>query len=271
MGGIYLKSENNTIYDNSLINCGILAIEYENNIFNNTVNGKQLVYLYKASNKIFEDVGQVILHKCDNITIKNSFFSNVFIGIEIFESENCYISGNLFAYNTFFCMMIVNSTHNTITGNSFANKVIYNLGGGLFLANSDKNTFSRNTFQNGLGNIWLASSSDNIIKLNNFYFEKRIFNIVASESVNNWEGNFWNRPRLLPYIILIFNPSQIIPSFELDRRPAFRPNYLHEDRLTEDIDVIESKTLNKDVYWNLFSPILNSYPILKKHFGDLVF
>jgi len=262
-GGISIsKSIYNTIYDNSFINCGLICglitFEFENNIYNNTVNGKQLVYLYGVSNRIFEDVGQVILHSCNNITIKNSFISNLIMGIQIYESENCFISDNLFKDVTFFCLFISNSSYNIITRNYFSDDFIPNLGAGLSLANSNYNTISRNIFHNAMGNIYLSNSSDNNIKYNNFHFEKRIVNIFSTESVNNWQGNFWNRPRLLPFFIWNINPPRIIPSFDIDRRPALTPNnfyHINENKMTQNVDILELKILRKNIYWDMF-PIL---------------
>ena len=42
-----------------------------NIFFNNTINGKPLVYLQTQSNQIIDEAAQVILMDCNNITVKN--------------------------------------------------------------------------------------------------------------------------------------------------------------------------------------------------------
>ena len=268
-GGIFLsRSSYNTIYNNSFFNCGITTIEleFENYIYNNIVNGKRLIYLYASSDKIFEDIGQVIIHSCNNITIKNSIFSNLLMGIEIYDSNNCHISENYFMDILFFSIIILDSQHNIITRNYFSDDFNPNIGGGLGLINCTDNTIFRNVINNAMVNIALGKSSDNNFKQNNFYFQKRMINIFSTESVNNWEGNFWNRPRILPFFIWNFNPSRIIPSFDIDRRPALSPyNIYHISnyKTSENVEIYKFKIQSNNNYWDYFDSLI----VIPKNFG----
>jgi parallel beta-helix repeat protein len=261
------ESRYNTIYGNSFINCGIFTLEYDNNIYNNTVNNKELVFLNGASDKIYEDIGQVILHKCNNITIRNSFFGILINGFQIIESKNCIITGNLFNDVTLFCMMMYNSSNNIIKSNIFSNYPAGNLGAGLFFANCNNNEIVRNNFQNYMGNLWLENSSNNTIKYNNFYYQKRIINVLAVDSENNWDGNFWNRPRFLPYFIWNFNPPKLIPNFEFDRHPARSQNNIYykiNHRATGNTDILGTNIKCKKIYRDMFFDLIYSYPNLKR-------
>ncbi len=63
-------SSNNTITNNTFINDGLGVFDsYQNNIEDNTVNGKPLVYLEDVSDKAVKDAGQVVLVRCNNITV----------------------------------------------------------------------------------------------------------------------------------------------------------------------------------------------------------
>jgi parallel beta-helix repeat protein len=67
-----LSSSNNTLINNRIAG-GSYCIEDSSQtaFINNTVNGKLFVYLENASNQVIENVGQVWLVNCNNITVKS--------------------------------------------------------------------------------------------------------------------------------------------------------------------------------------------------------
>ncbi len=91
------SASNAIITDNLFINDGLVvtpAYLYQNIVENNTVNGKPLVYLENASDRVITNAGQVVLVNCESITIKDLDLSYTSIGIQLFKSNNCTITGN---------------------------------------------------------------------------------------------------------------------------------------------------------------------------------
>lgn len=122
-GSIYLfKSYQNNISDNIMINCSMaLDKSYNNNVVNNSINGKPLVYLEEESGKIIDyPTGEILLVKCENITITNQDFNNITVCIELFNSTSCEIVHNNFKDCVNEIVLII-STNNHIYYNTFNN------------------------------------------------------------------------------------------------------------------------------------------------------
>jgi len=251
-GGLIISSPSNynNASDNVFTNDGVI-ITYlnQNTILNNLVNGKPIVYLEDESDKIIEeDAGQIILVNCNNITVHNQDLSNVSNGLMLLDTHNCLITGNTISSNDVYGLFISGSNGNNISKNIvsnnavgmgfcisdnnviFSNIIDSNPWYGINLVSSKNNTISKNTIENnggrkriedGLG-IWLYNSSYNIISQNNFLQNARDAYFTESTS-NNWNGNYWNRPRLLPK--LIFGQVMDFPRirFNFDWRPALKP------------------------------------------------
>jgi len=231
---IYMNSSYNTISNNTFYNCGLMmnilnsiidnGISYHNFVYNNTVNGKQLVYIEDTSDIVIDDAGQVILIGCVNITVENLELFNTIIGMQLLDSIDCYISDNTFSNNYFGGIILIKSYNNTISGNIILNS------DGAIIIDSKYNTISENSFEKNGINIFLVNSSCNNISYNNFrysYFLLRLKGIFSIDSDNKWIGNFWNRPRLLPVLIwgyITINPYIIRSSLDFDWHPAKQPN-----------------------------------------------
>ena len=89
---------------------------------------------------------------------------------------------------------------------------------------SNNNDIVRNLIENNKRGIYVFLSHNCSIHGNNFYdndkdaFQQRLSS--SSWNVNNWNGNFWGRPRLLPKLI----PSYIgFFGFTFDWHPALTP------------------------------------------------
>jgi len=211
------------------------VIVYPNFVYNNTVNGKPLVYFENTSDEIIDDAGQVILIGSNNITVKGLELSNTIIGVQLLDSLNCFILDNVFSSNIFLGgIFLGNSNNNTISGNTILDNEL-----GVWLVSSRYNTISENSFENNGANIFIINSSCNNISCNNFKyrFYFYIFNIFSLDSDNKWNGNFWNRPRLLPVLIWGFKTTPLLRmrrSLDIDWRPALRPYDIDgEDRIPE--------------------------------------
>jgi len=158
--GIYLENTtNNTITNNNLLKTGLYFDDsYNNTIYNNYVNGKPIIYLDEQPDKTVINAGQVILIRCNNITIRNLDISNIPVGIQLVESHNCYIANNHFNHSRYGGVELRFSHNNTIISNNFSEDKIK-------LHSSHNNTITDNIFHNYYG-IQIRTSNNNIIKNN---------------------------------------------------------------------------------------------------------
>ena len=254
--------DNNNISYNTFNNDGIaMYTYYQNTVLDNLVNGKPLIFLVGENDKVLEDAGQIILVSCYNITIQNQEIFNVPIGLTIVDTSNSNILNNKITNSSDYSILLVYSYNNNISLNIiskndycgiglFENSNNNNIHGdkislcnffGIMITSSNDNIISNNEFkrnggskrvENGLG-IFLYSSSTNKVEYNNFILNIRdaFFNDCKS---TRWIGNYWNRPRILPKLILgekftVF-PLPIINilnlRFNIDSRPAKKPNVI---------------------------------------------
>jgi hypothetical protein len=131
---------------------------------------------------------------------------------------------------------------------------------GLINALCTGNKISNNYFENNILSICFLNSTDNQITYNNFYYQMNLNrNIFSMSSDNEWIGNFWNRPRLLPVIIwdVIFRlPLRRfkLSSLDIDWRPAKKPNDLdivYNNLDTQEKRIIGNKIESYSILFNL--------------------
>ena len=249
-------SNNNNISHNTFNNDGIAMYNYyQNTILDNIVNGKPLIFLVGENNKVLDDAGQIILVNCYNITIQNQEIFNVPIGLNIVDTSYSNILNNKLTNNSDYGILLVYSYNNNVSFNAisksyfcgirlFSNSDYNNIQGnrislsnyfGIFVSGSNNNTISTNELkrnggsrrvEDGLG-IFLYTSSSNTVEYNNFIFNNRnaYFNDCDS---TRWTGNYWNRPKLLPKIIV--GETSGLPLFDIrlnfDWHPAKKPNVI---------------------------------------------
>ncbi|KYK23105.1 hypothetical protein AYK24_01440 [Thermoplasmatales archaeon SG8-52-4] len=160
--GVRLVKTDNTISSNSFINDGLRGSSSHNTIYNNTVNGKPLVYLEDVSNKVIDyEAGQIILFNCNNIIIENLDLSNTDTGIQIYKTNYCRIRNNNFSDNGL--GIILDGGRNNITGNTFSGK-----GYGISFSEGNINIITGNNIYCKKGGIYGGGiSNDNIIIGNN--------------------------------------------------------------------------------------------------------
>ena len=187
--GIYLWNNYNVIIEN-------------NDICNNKLSGIYIwaeVYNLNISNNLFsgnKDTG-LIINGFSNfyVTVFENIISDNVIGIMLWEAEHIAIRNNIFKGN-FEGMFFLTSNNNQILSNNF-----------------EENTYGIN----------ITSSRNNKIANNNFLNNNR--SAIFFNGRNKWQGNYWERPRLLPKLIFgrteIFSKS--IPWFNVDWRPAREP------------------------------------------------
>jgi len=247
VGGLALDagSLNNIVSDNIFINDGVFVYgAWKNTFLNNFVNNKPLIYLEDESDKIIdENAGQVILVSCNNITVTNQEIYDIYTGIILIDAHNCHILDNILSSNKEHGIFQTHSSTNNISANTisdnhfgliieysdeniiFRNNINSNKYYGLYLSSSNHTIVYYNTIEkNGGQGIFLLESSNNKIHYNNFLRNEQHAYFHESFS-NNWNHNYWNRPRLLPKIII--GETKDLPPFDIrfnfDWRPALKP------------------------------------------------
>ncbi len=192
VGGIMVESNCNSITSNNVCdNCiGIHLIHSNDNIISGNIvdsNGLDVLQYYLVPGINFE--------QSSNNTLLDNIFSNNAVGISLtYSSNNNIISGN------------------DVKNNEYA---------GINLTDSSNNCLSRNVISNNNEyGIYVGNSPDNKIVQNNIIMNKR--NAYFKDCDNTWDGNYWNRFRLLPYLILGKINSKL--RMEVDWHPAKIPN-----------------------------------------------
>ncbi len=257
--GIYIVySTNNHIHDNVLINNGLRLYESYNNIIeNNTVNGKPLAYLENRSNAIITNAGQVILVRCNNITVRSIELNNVTIGIELYDSTNIYVY-NSTIINNLHGFYIYYSTNVTIRDNIIKNNrwdgifmhsssyinASYNLIAhsyyeSIYMKYSSRNYIFNNTISNNTHDgITLEYSSWNMI------FENTIENngdtgigLVGSNYNNIYINNFINNTVQYDFLYsdsTLYSPNPLIYTYRGTIHKSFLGNYWSDYNGTDD-------------------------------------
>jgi len=203
-------SSSNIISDNSFFNGSLFVYNsYDNNVENNLVNGKPLVYLEDKSDEIIIDAGQVILVNCNKIIVENQILSNADVGIELWKTDNSIIRNNDFSNNKY-GIYFYKSSGNNITGNTITS----NKADGIYLRYSKFNIITNNIISNNQYGIYLGGhtetfdlvkifsdgSNNNIILKNNF-LGNELDAFFQNSFRNQWKQNYWNRPQILPIFI----------------------------------------------------------------------
>jgi parallel beta-helix repeat protein len=169
MFGIELsETTGNNVVNNTFINNGLYIRWYKgdshkNSIFNNTVNGKPLIYLQDESDLIVDDdAGQIILVTCSNITIKNQNISNATTGILLCNTHDSKILNSTTVSNSWCGIELHGSTRNTISSTTISKNYE-----GIYIYHSNYNMITNNLiYLNKNSGIELVGSF-NTISLNN--------------------------------------------------------------------------------------------------------
>lgn len=262
-------SNHNLIADNAFLNCGLILpfIENEpititNTIVNNSINGQPLIYFEDEKDKIIENAGQIILLRCNNITIENfTIYDKFIIWTQISTSNNITIKSSKFydhiiwIHHSKNCMI----KSNNLNQNSML-VLYYNCSGNKIFKNVFKCDFP----------LFIEQSSNNIFYQNDFLKKFRIIgfsDIMSFNSHNLWHNNYYGRPRILPKLIWVIhsnsNPPYGFWSLDIDFRPAIMPNNISKIKISNDkyhytIDEPFQSEILKKVVPNLFRcmPIL---------------
>jgi hypothetical protein len=135
--------------------------------------------------------------------------------MKLYNSNNVSLFYNTILHHNNMALVIENISDSRIFYNNFS----FNYEP-LLIENSNNLSIFRNNINNiTLVALALISSQNCKIEENNFIN----FNRVGFEQGKNnrWYHNYWNRPRLLPY--LIFTDVLKFPLVQFDWRPAKKP------------------------------------------------
>ncbi len=210
------------------------------------------VSIYKRIQLIGEDrestiidgnaTGNAVSITYDNVTVDSFTIKNGENGIYLDEVSNCTISNNLVKENykegiRFYSSCDYNIVDNNVISdnedvglkfssfsdyNKLTNNVIKNnLNGSSFAGFAygeiTGNSFEGNTEYGLVFNLWC---NENEIHNNNFIGNK-INVFFFTSSLNKWNNNYWDRPRILPKPIL--GLMGFIPFLNFDWRPLLTP------------------------------------------------
>jgi len=208
-----------------------------NNIVSNNWSGLVLKYshFHKISGNLIKSNRWLGIHlgTCNNNMISgNTIISNVNEGFNQYDSHNNIISGNIVSKNEYGINIGKYCKNNSLLGNI----VLFNEYGIRFYESYGNNTISNNCIRFNMYGISMQYSYSNKIVNNNLV--RNILNAhfegyyLHENRTNYWDGNFWNRPRILPKIIYgtlwTYGPFQWEFDLEIDRNPAFVLNRIGE-------------------------------------------
>jgi parallel beta-helix repeat protein len=206
LGVAIFGSCNNSLMNNTFVNSGLYVSNdtYSNNIVNNTVNGKPLLHLEGQSNQVIQDdIGQLILLRCHNITVSGQEITNTSYGIQLADTNHCHISQNIIMSNACSGIDLRNSCYNTIVNNTISanaedgiqfqsnnntiigNTITFNTNNGLTLFSSDYNTIANNNISNNRRGINIGYSDDYNLISGNIIQSNEECGITMSDSRNN--------------------------------------------------------------------------------------
>jgi len=182
------KAEGCTISNNDLFNtsfCLIYIKGSNSKIINNNISHSSL------------DEGICLRSPCHNCLVSGNIITDVETGLLLWESNNHTITGNKIMNCSDFGIDVAGS-YNKIIGNHIEDNDI-----GIQIWNFF-NSVKRNNF------------------INNDLHAQFIYGIPLLQRFTNiWFGNYWDKPRLLPYPI----PGVLVllPIIQFDWRPALKP------------------------------------------------
>jgi len=183
---IYTDIYNATITGNKFFNCS-LGIHADGGIYNS-----------KIKDNVFRNISNCAIwtRGLGESKILDNIFYNSEDGIYVVVTgEDSIISGNTFRYCEENCMHL-----------DWCNNF----------------TISRNSILDSKRGILLDFSSSNMIYQNNFQNNTKNADFICFSLNNKWEGNYWDKSRILPYPIF-GKLGLFIPLLNFDWHPAKKP------------------------------------------------
>ncbi|MCD6237604.1 MAG: right-handed parallel beta-helix repeat-containing protein [Thermoplasmata archaeon] len=189
----------------------------------------ELILLNSNSNIIQNNTISYTLHgicldfnSSDNIVRYNDI-SNSWVGISaLTSSNNNHIYGNIIHDNAAGFLLDALIPGMKAHDNEISENKIFNNNVGIQLqGNSFNNIIQRNNISKNKCGVLLKYSDGNVIK-NNYFRRNFLFSaLFMGCSQNTWEYNYWNRPRILPKIIIGYRVTgkMLVPWINIDKHP----------------------------------------------------
>ncbi len=226
---VYLSSNANTLFSNIIQNNteAVHVSGDNNNISENIIrnnNGSGLTigdgeFTFIVKNTIAENKNGVFISNSKNTTLQGNTIIHNQQGLLItgLKSKDTKISNNSIIANEKGIILRDTNRHfinqNTISENQI----------GLFGNGSCNNTIQDNNIWKNKNGVFLVLSSDNNLGRNNFLRNNR--HALFEDSKNQWNQNYWGRPRILPKLIFGTRTTQDakpILSVDMDWHPSFK-------------------------------------------------
>lgn len=200
--GILLSSSNNTIKDTILLQ-NLYGISNIRNYSLPLRTGFNNI----TENQFINNTGGVYFVNESNNAISKNIFSQSGVGIMLMGALNTVVSFNTLTENGGGIMMIY--TSNTLI---YRNNLTYNKGG---LATVDTNA------DHILQNNFIGNTKHNAVSSQQFVYKNLFMSVYYHTQFqrNVWDENYWDGPRMFPYII--FGVFKL--HFNIDWHPAQEP------------------------------------------------
>jgi len=192
-------------------NSGEVNSEYENSAIDLKSN-----YNIISNNKLIDNKGNgVMINSSDYNQILKNLISGNEHGVILKYSVNNTVSNNIIRGNQF-GVCLFESDDNKVKINLIQDNNV-----GMCANNASDNNITSNDFLKNSYGMFINSSSNNLITKNNFVDSVKRKVQFRGFCKNLWDGNFWNRARLLPKIIFgRAGKLGLIPFFDIDMHPA---------------------------------------------------
>ena len=210
--GYACSSTNTVVSYNKITNndwCGILLLDHRDNnlIFNNII-------MNTPSNGISLGISS-------NNSINNNTIKVCYAGISIrARSSNNIISRNVIINITkFYGVTIGDGSNNNIINENIIASCIE---GGIRIYNSSNTIITKNRITSNFPfGIRLMHGTKNTTIQKNMFENNTITAFFTFCGKSRWDGNYWDRPRLLPKPL--FGMGSLLPRVEFDWHPAKEP------------------------------------------------
>ena len=193
---IYLgRAYGNIVKDNSFSEGGIrIWHSFGNKLLNNTIKGEPIVYLEDKRDLEIDEGAQVILVRCEGITIKNLNISNTCCAIHLSFCNGCTVEENVLENNSF----------------------------GIEMYSCKRNLLKRNTLKNNECGILLEMHSNMNKIFDNNFVENNVHAIFSISFHNLWLRNYWDNWKL-PLPKPVFGFIYGFPWLNFDWMPRSSP------------------------------------------------
>jgi parallel beta-helix repeat protein len=223
---IVLNAEYVTIENFSVINgaYSISMLNYGNCIISNNILIKAIFMEGASGNNV---VMRNIIYDNLQIWSNDNLFSlnqmnyyynddTPFGCLRIFGNNNKIERNTISGNKTGFAGIYIQGDNNIISGNTISSFTSY----GIDISSSKGNEISNNTIRDNHIGLRLEEGYKTQIFQNNFINNSKNAFFYLFSFVNHWDSNYWDRPRMEPYMIIGRLLLLIIPWVNFDWHPA---------------------------------------------------